>query len=72
MMDIEWDKIAIVVLTFALGMAIGHVQEARWSEIREKGLKAQIERQKCSDVNPYEGAPPHDSPRNSERPERES
>lgn len=51
--DIEWEKIVIILITFIFGMVIGHVQEARWSEITEAALVKQIERQDCSDVNPY-------------------
>jgi hypothetical protein len=51
MIDMEWEKIVIIILTFVLGMSIGHVQEAKWSDIRENALKVQIERQQCTDVS---------------------
>lgn len=51
MIDIKWEQIVIIILTFVLGMAVGHVQEARWSEIKKAALIAQIERQQCTDVS---------------------
>lgn len=55
MTDIQWEKVAIVFLTFALGMVIGHVQEAKWTEIKLNALAVQIEKQSCSDINPWKG-----------------
>ena len=71
---LKWEQVFIVALTFVLGMVIGHVQESKWTDIREKALKKQIEDQECSDVNPFKrkDTSPHDSPRNSEGPKRES
>ena len=53
MIDIKWEQIVIILLTFVLGLAVGHVQESKWSEITESALKVQIEKQDCSDVNPF-------------------
>lgn len=53
MIDIEWEKIAIILLTFTLGFAIGHVQEWHWHQYEIKALHAQIERQSCDDINPW-------------------
>jgi len=46
-------NITIYLLGLAVGIALGHIQEQRWSQIREDALVKQIERQKCSDVNPW-------------------
>lgn len=43
----------VFIIALATGIALGHIQEKRWSEIREAGLIKQVELQKCSDVNPW-------------------
>jgi hypothetical protein len=51
--DLKWEQVAIIMLTFTLGMVIGHVQESHWKQYEIDALKKQIERQDCSDVNPW-------------------
>ena len=47
------DVVIVFVMALAAGMGLGHIQEKRWSEIREAALIKQVERQQCSDVNPW-------------------
>ena len=47
------DVIIVFVIALVTGIALGHIQEGHWSEIREAALVKQIERQDCSDVNPW-------------------
>lgn len=51
--DFEWGIIAAIALAFVLGLAIGHIQEWHWQQHEINALKKQIERQKCSDINPF-------------------
>lgn len=53
MTDFRWDQIIIYALALALGLGLGHAQERHWNQKRIDALEAQIERQKCSDVNPF-------------------
>lgn len=47
------DVFIVFVIAFAAGGFLGHLQEQRWSQIKQDALVKQVERQQCSDVNPW-------------------
>jgi len=49
------DVLIVFVTALVAGVALGHIQEGRWSETRAAALIKQIELQDCSDVNPWKG-----------------